>query len=89
MENTCFRARIVVLANKFPGYEKFSSYSAIIATTPYALVSKDQYAHMLEELTGGKISELPYKSLNIKLTEEGRKDKETYEQGMLALKSHL
>ena len=79
MENICFRARIVILANKFPGFPRFSSFSMIQISKPHAIVTQSQYRYMLEELTGSQVPDLPYKSLNLKLTDAALKDKEVYE----------
>jgi len=38
--NDCFKARVVLLADKFPGFEIFSSFLSIVYIKPTAILSQ-------------------------------------------------
>ena len=66
--HTCFKARVVMLASKFPGFY-FSSYYFLNFITTEAIVSENQFKFMIKELTNQTIKDLPQKILNIQLND--------------------
>lgn len=74
--NTCFKARVVMLASKFPGFY-FSSYFFVNYLITEVIVSENQFKFMLKELTNQTIDKLPEQILNIQLHDENKvEDKE-------------
>ena len=66
--HTCFKARVVMLASKFPGFY-FSSYYFLNFITTEAIVSENQFKFIIKELTNQTIKDLPQEILNIQLND--------------------
>lgn len=66
--HTCFKARVVMLASKFPGFY-FSSYYFLNFITTEAIVSENQFKFIIKELTNQTIKDLPQEMLNIQLND--------------------
>lgn len=67
----CFRARVVVLAAKFPAFGHFSKYD-FINLHPQVIVTDDQYKFMMEDYMQTKLGEdyvVPKRYLNVRVRE--------------------
>ena len=58
-EAKCFKARIIAMAPKLPGFAKFSSYKLIGMVDPPAVVSEEQMKYMMKFLFKQKEVKIP------------------------------